>query len=173
MLSQFISYIISACVTSLDCDSLIYCDKTPMHYTANLNGCKNDNFSRKKIRFFTSYFCSKHKLWSTLEPLQSLKPPTEVVLTLNRQNLLRGSYEYPQLMFLSKNKKKKTPVHYTANLNGCKNDNLNINFFLLIFVQNINCGIPIQAVLTSTNNLCFRAKIRRKKHTPVNPYFTI
>ena len=35
-------------------------------------------------------------------------------------------------------------------------------FFLLIFAQNIDCGYTLEAVLTSTHNLCFRAKIRKK-----------
>ena len=35
-----------------------------------------------------------------------------------------------------------TPMLYTANFNGCKNDNfqLNVSIFFLIFAQNINCG---------------------------------
>ena len=49
--------------------------------------------------------------------------------------------------------------------------------FFLIFAQNIDCGYTLEppqceAVLTSTHNLCFRAKIR-KMNTPVNPSFTI
>ena len=31
----------------------------------------------------------------------------------------------------------------------------------------------MEAVLTSTHDLCFRAKIRKKVYTPVNPSFTI
>ena len=42
-------------------------------------------------------------------------------------------------------------------------------YIVLIFAQNFDCG---EAVLTSTHNLCFGAKIR-KKSTPVNPNFTI
>ena len=38
-----------------------------------------------------------------------------------------------------------------------------------ISAQNIDCGY----VLTSTHNLCFRAKIRKIMYTPVNPSFTI
>ena len=30
-----------------------------------------------------------------------------------------------------------------------------------------------EAVLTSTHNLCFRAKNKKKMYTPVNPNFTI
>ena len=43
-----------------------------------------------------------------------------------------------------------------------------MNFFLifLIFAQNIDC----EAVLTSTHNLCFRAKIRKNVY-PCKPQF--
>ena len=56
---------------------------------------------------------------------------------------------------------------------GCKNvhfhmENLNI---LLIVAQNVDCGYTLEPVLTSTHNLCFGAKIR-KKYTPVSPSFT-
>ena len=53
---------------------------------------------------------------------------------------------------------------------------------ILIFAQNIDCGYTLEppqvvgtceAVLTSTHNLCFRAKIRKKMNTPVHPSFTI
>ena len=63
-----------------------------------------------------------------------------------------------------------TPMQYTAIFHGCKNNDFqrkNCEFFL-IFAQNIN----LEAVLTSTHDLCFRAKIR-KMYTPVNPSFTI
>ena len=40
-------------------------------------------------------------------------------------------------------------------------------FFFLFFAQNID-----EAVLTSTHNLFFKAKIR-KKYTSVNPSFTL
>ena len=46
----------------------------------------------------------------------------------------------------------------------------NCNIFL-IFAQNIDCGYS-EAVLTSTHNLCFGAKIR-KKYTPVNQFYYI
>ena len=63
----------------------------------------------------------------------------------------------------------------TAIFHGCKNDNFQMFFFFffffLIFAQNIDCGYN-EAVLTSTHNLCFGAKVR-KKYTPVNPSFTI
>ena len=48
-------------------------------------------------------------------------------------------------------------------------------FFFLIFAQNIDCGYTLlaEAVLTSTHNLCFGAKIRKlgiPLHTPVSLY---
>ena len=58
-------------------------------------------------------------------------------------------------------------VQYTAIFHGCKNDNFKMKFFdfFLIFAQNIDCGYtlepPPEAVLTSTHNLCFGAKIRK------------
>ena len=42
----------------------------------------------------------------------------------------------------------------------------------LNFAQNIDRWYT-EAVLTSTHDLCFRAKIRKKMYTPVNPSFTI
>ena len=55
-----------------------------------------------------------------------------------------------------------TSVQYTAIFYGCKNGYFQMknceNF--LIFAQKIDCGY-IEAVLTSTLNLCFRAKIRK------------
>ena len=60
-----------------------------------------------------------------------------------------------------------TSMQYTAIFHGCKNFNFqmkNCDIFL-IFAQNIDCGYtlesPHEAVLTSTHNLCFRAKIRK------------
>ena len=47
---------------------------------------KNWKISDKKLWYF-SYFCSKHRLWSSLEPPRR-----------------GGSNEYPQSMFLSRNK---------------------------------------------------------------------
>ena len=49
---------------------------------------KNWKFSAKKLRYFL-YFCSKHRLWYSLEPPRR-----------------GGSNDYPQSMFLSRNKKK-------------------------------------------------------------------
>ena len=57
------------------------------------------------------------------------------------------------------------PMQYLAIFHGCKNNNFqmkNCDSFL-IFAQNIDCGYTLEpeAVLTSTHNLCFRAKIRK------------
>ena len=59
-----------------------------------------------------------------------------------------GSNEYPQSMFLSRNKKN--------NVYPCKPQFYYINIFH-ISAQNIDCGYSIldEAVLTSTHNLCF------------------
>ena len=72
-----------------------------------------------------------------------------------------------------------TPMQYTAIFHGCKYQNFykkNCDIFP-IFAQNIYCGYMlrrlIEAVLTSTHNLCFGAKMRKKMCIPVNPSFTI
>ena len=53
------------------------------------------------------------------------------------------------------------PMQYSVIFHGRKNDNFHINCdIFLIFAQNIDCGYT-EAVLTSTPNLCFRAKIRK------------
>ena len=50
-----------------------------------------------------------------------------------------------------------TPLQYTANFNGCKNDNFLLKKFnFLIFAQNIGYGYRLE-----------------KPHTPLNPSFTI
>ena len=58
-------------------------------------------------------------------------------------------------------------MQYTAIFHGCKNDNFQMKVFniFIIFAQNIDCGYTLEprlneAVLTSTHNLCFGAKIR-------------
>ena len=47
-----------------------------------------------------------------------------------------------------------------------KNDNFQMKIcdIFLIFAQNIDRGRISEAVLTSTHNLCFRAKIRKNKY---------
>ena len=51
------------------------------------------------------------------------------------------------------------PMQYTAVFHGCKNGNFQMKKMLYFsyFSQNIDCGYT----LTSTYNLCFRAKIRK------------
>ena len=53
-------------------------------------------------------------------------------------------------------------MQYTAIFHGCKNVHFQMKFFNIIpiFAQNIDCGYTL-AVLTSTHNLCFGAKIRK------------
>ena len=54
------------------------------------------------------------------------------------------------------------PIQYAAIIIVVKNDNFQMNFH--IFAQNIDCGYTLQvdpSQLTSTYNLCFRAKIRK------------
>ena len=40
----------------------------------------------------------------------------------------------------------------------------------LIFAQNIDCGYTLEPVLTTTHNLCFRAKIKKNVY-PCKPQF--
>ena len=57
------------------------------------------------------------------------------------------------------------PMLYTSIFHGCKKDNFQIKNcdFILNFAQNID-----EAVLTSTHNLCLRAKIRKNVY-PCKP----
>ena len=63
-----------------------------------------------------------------------------------------------------------TPMYYTEIFQGCKNYNFQMKtgYIFLIFAQNIDCGYTLEP-----HNLCFRAKLRKKVYTPVNPSFTI
>ena len=67
-------------------------------------------------------------------------------------------------------------MHYAETFKGCKNDHFYMKFFdiFLIFAKNIDCWYtlepPHEAVLTSTHNLCFRAKIRKNEY-PCKPQF--
>ena len=63
------------------------------------------------------------------------------------------------------------PMQYTAIFHGCKNVHFQMKHFdiFLIFAQTIDCGYN-EAVLTSTHNLCFRAKIRKNVY-PCKPQF--
>ena len=53
-----------------------------------------------------------------------------------------------------------TPIQFTAIFYCCNNDNFKMKNYkvFLIFAQNIDCGY---AVVMSTHNVCFRAKIRK------------
>ena len=75
-----------------------------------------------------------------------------------------------------------TPMQYTAAIfHGCKNVHFQMNFLniFLIFAQNIDCGYTleppqlIEAVLTSTHNLCFGAKIRKKVYPCKTQFYYI
>ena len=67
-------------------------------------------------------------------------------------------------------------MQYAAIFHGCKNDNFQMKKVddFLIFAQNIDRGYTFnrlsEAVLTSTHNLCFRAKIRKNVY-PCKPQF--
>ena len=60
-----------------------------------------------------------------------------------------------------------------------KNENFQIknSDIFIISAQNIDCGYslepPRQGGSNEYHNLCFRAKIRKIMHAPVNPSFTI
>ena len=91
---------------------------------------------------------------------------------LIRLDVWPGRYEAPMVY-------ENTPIQYTANFHGCKKDNFQMKncdvFFLFLLKTWIVCtrlNRLSEAVLTSTHNLCFGAKIR-KTCTPVNPSFTI
>ena len=65
-----------------------------------------------------------------------------------------------------------------CNFNAVKFENFQLkNVIFNIFAQNIDCGYtlepPRQAVLTSTNNLCFGAKNQKNRYTPAFPSFAI
>ena len=58
-------------------------------------------------------------------------------------------------------------MQYSTIIHGCKHHNFQLKNYdiFLIFAQNIDCGYTVgqgsEAVLTSTHNLCYRAKIRK------------
>ena len=73
--------------------------------------------------------------------------------------IITGQFAYFSLAL------RNTPMQYAAIFKGCENGNFqmkNCDIFL-IFAQNIDC----EAVLTSTHNLCFRAKIRKNECIPL------
>ena len=67
-------------------------------------------------------------------------------------------------------------MQYTAIFHGCKNDNFQlICFTIFIFlIKTYTCIVgTIEAVLTGTHNICFRAKNKKIMYTPVVLSFTI
>ena len=76
------------------------------------------------------------------------------LLGKNEMNFLLSSNHYENISML-----------YTAIFHGCKNGNLQMKKcdIFPIFAQNIDRGYSLktEAVLTSTHDLCFRAKIRK------------
>ena len=65
------------------------------------------------------------------------------------------------------------PIQYSAVFHGCKYDNFQMKncYIFIIITQNIDCGYTFnEAVLTSTHNLCFRAKVRKSVY-PCKPQF--
>ena len=65
---------------------------------------------------------------------------------------------------------KTRPCNVLQFFTAVKNDNFQMKNFdvFFFFAQNIDCGYT---VLTSTHNLCFRAKIREKNEYPCKPQF--
>ena len=70
-----------------------------------------------------------------------------------------------------------TPMQYTAIFHGCKNVHFQMIFFYIFFLfllKTLIVGVRenhlSEAVLMSTHNLCFRAKIRKKVY-PCKPQF--
>ena len=62
-----------------------------------------------------------------------------------------------------------TPMQYTAIFHGCKNDKFHLIFFLLFSYFCSKHRLWVH-VITSTHNLCFRAKIRNNVD-PCRPQF--
>ena len=60
-------------------------------------------------------------------------------------------------------------MQYTVSFTALKNDSFQLKQIdIFIFAQNIDCGyVRTEGVLTSSHNLCFRAKIM---YTPVLQY---
>ena len=63
-------------------------------------------------------------------------------------------------------------MQYTVIFHGCNNDYFQVKKYdiFLNFAQNIDRGYTLEAVLTSTHDLCFRAKIRKNVY-PCKPQF--
>ena len=76
-----------------------------------------------------------------------------------------------------------TPIQYTAIFHGCTNGHFQMklfNIFFFFFALNIDCEYTLrpatlrrEAVLMSTQNLCFRAKKKEIYLYPCKPYFQL
>ena len=69
-----------------------------------------------------------------------------------------------------------TPMQNTAIFHGCENDNFQLIFSIFIFLLKTYIVVSrynrhIDAVLTSTHNICFRAKIKKNNVYPCKPQF--
>ena len=66
-------------------------------------------------------------------------------------------------------------MQYTEVFKVVKNELFQWKFLdiFLIFAQNIDCGYTLKAVLRSTHNLCFGAKIRKIGIPMQTPFFYI
>ena len=76
--------------------------------------------------------------------------------------LLKYTYNISKEVDNQNNHYANTPMQYIVIFHGCKNVNFQMKIFniFLIFARNIDCGYTLEP-LTSTHNLCFRAKIRK------------
>ena len=63
------------------------------------------------------------------------------------------------------------PMLYTENFHRYKNNfqMKNFSIFFIIFAQNLDCGS--EAVLTSTHNVCIRAKKKRNNEYHCKPQY--
>ena len=129
-------------------------------------------FSDKKLWYF-SYFCSKHRLWISLEPPR-----------------WGGSNEYPQSMFLSRNKKNnvypsKPQFYYIKvgfkggqNYIGMKKNEIfqikNSDIFH-ISAQNIDCGYSLEPPRRGRSNVypqsMFLSRNKKNNVYPCKPQF--
>ena len=67
---------------------------------------------------------------------------------------------------------KSMPIQYTAIFHCCKNANFRMKMFD-IFLISCSKHRLFEAVLTSTHNVCFRAKLRKITHTHKPLYYNI
>ena len=105
---------------------------------------------------------------TTLNEIATFTCDPGYILTGDRRRMCRKNYVWshssPTCVIKSENliiHHENMPMQYTAIFHSCKNDNFRLKYFdyFHIFAQNIDCGHTLEAVLTSTYNLCFGAKI--------------